>query len=89
VIIDDYRCSFCQFNELLRLLDRYPYQAQIKGGTVELIAPNIYITAPKAPAEMWATRTEEDLQQLLRRIDHVREFKVGDIMPQLVPDATL
>lgn len=88
VIIDDYRCSFCPFNELLRLLDRYPYQAQIKGGTVELSAPNIYITAPKSPADMWASRTEEDLQQLLRRIDHTREFKVGDIMPQLVPDAT-
>jgi len=88
VIIDDYRCSFCPFNELLRLLDRYPYQAQIKGGTVELSAPNIYITAPKAPTVMWESRTEEDLNQLLRRIDHVREFKVGDIVPQLVPDAT-
>lgn len=74
VIIDDYRCSFCQFNELLRLLDRYPYQVQIKGGTVELSAKRIFITAPKAPDVMWENRTEEDLAQLMRRVDVIREF---------------
>lgn len=84
VIIDDYRCSFCQFNELLRMLDRYPYQVQIKGGVVEFNAKNIYITAPKAPQQMWESRTDEDLAQLLRRVDHIREFKRGDILPQLL-----
>ena len=74
VIIDDYRCSFCQFNELLRLLDRYPYQVQIKGGTVELCAKRIFITAPRAPDVMWENRTEEDLAQLMRRVDVIREF---------------
>jgi hypothetical protein len=75
IIIDDYRPSFSTFNELLRLLDRYPYQAQIKGGTVQVNAKRIFITAPKCPADMWSSRTEEDLAQLIRRIEHVKHFK--------------
>jgi hypothetical protein len=57
------------------LLDRYPYQAQIKGGTVQISAKRIFITAPKSPADMWVSRTEEDLAQLTRRIEHVKYFK--------------
>lgn len=74
IIIDDYRPSFCQFNELLRLLDRYPYQGQIKGGTVQICAKHIYITCPKPPRDMWASRTEEDIAQLERRIEEVKCF---------------
>lgn len=74
VIIDDYRCDFCKFSELLRILDRYPYQLQIKGGTQQLNAKRIYITAPRPPEEMWASRTEEDLGQLLRRITEIKYF---------------
>lgn len=74
VIIDDYRCSFSTFNELLRLLDRYPYQAQVKASTIQVNAKRIFITAPKPPEEMWASRTEEDLAQLTRRIENVKYF---------------
>lgn len=76
VIIDDYRCDFCKFSELLRLFDRYPYQVQVKCGTREMVAKKIVVTAPKAPADMWENRTEEDLAQLLRRIDLIKRFDV-------------
>ena len=74
VIIDDYRASFCQFNELLRLLDRYPYQVQFKGGCLHLNARHIYITAPSDPRTVWSSRTSEDIAQLERRIDEVKYF---------------
>lgn len=74
VIIDDYRASFCQFNELLRLLDRYPYQVQYKGGCIQLSAKRIFITTPKAPKDTWESRTEEDVAQLVRRIDVIKHF---------------
>ena len=74
VIIDDYRCDFCKFSDLLRLLDRYPYQVQVKGGTRQFLAKRVIITAPYHPQVMWASRTEEDLGQLLRRIDHILSF---------------
>lgn len=76
VIVDDYRMDFCKFSELLRLFDRYPYQVQVKCGTREFVAKKIIITAPKAPEEMWANRTEEDLAQLTRRIDLVKRFQI-------------
>lgn len=74
VIIDDYRCNFVAFNELLRLLDRYPLQLQVKGASVQFCAKNLVITAPRKPQDMWAGRTAEDMAQLLRRIDHIELF---------------
>lgn len=74
VIVDDYRRDLCTFSELLRLFDRYPMQIETKGGTQQFLAKRIIITTPKSPRDTWAGRTEEDLQQLLRRIEHVQYF---------------
>lgn len=73
VIIDDFRKDFCTFHELLRILDRYPYRLQIKGGSVWLQADVIIITSCYEPDQVYDTR--EDKQQLLRRIDEIRAFK--------------
>lgn len=74
IVIDDYRRDFCTFHELLRILDRYEYRIEVKGGMRPLHATNIWITAPLPPAEMWAGRTDEELGQLLRRIHEIRHF---------------
>lgn len=74
VIIDDYRRDLCPFHELLRLLDRYPHQVEIKGGYQQFVSKYIFITTPKSPQETWEGRTEEDLAQLMRRIDLVIDF---------------
>jgi len=74
VVVDDYRCDFCKFAYLLRLFDEYQLQVQVKGGTVNFAAGNIVITAPRRPEIMWSNRTEEDLQQLMRRIEIVELF---------------
>lgn len=74
VIIDDYRRDLCTFSELLRLFDRYPMQVETKGGSVQFLAKTIIVTTPKSPRDTWAGRTEEDLGQLLRRIDRIEHF---------------
>lgn len=74
VIIDDYRRDLCSFGDLLRLFDRYPVLIETKGGTVQFLARTIVVTTPKSPRETWEGRTEEDLKQLLRRIEHVKHF---------------
>lgn len=74
MIIDDYRCNFCTFSNLLRLLDRYPQQVECKGGTLQFNAKTIIITAPKHPRVMWGGREDEDLNQLCRRITEIRFF---------------
>lgn len=83
VIVDDYRRDLCTFSQLLRLTDRYPCIVETKGGSVAFAPRVLCITSPKPPRETWEGRTEEDLEQLLRRIDEVREFKVD--RPPVVP----
>lgn len=72
VIFDDFRADFCKFHELLRILDRYPYRVEVKGGSRELVARKIIITCPKNPRDVYKTR--EDIDQLLRRITLVERF---------------
>lgn len=72
VIIDDFRKDFCTFHELLRILDRYPYTVEIKGGSRQLLAKVIIITSPYDPWHTYETR--EDIGQLIRRIDKIINF---------------
>lgn len=74
VIIDDMRTNFCSFSNLLRLLDKYPYRVECKGGSRQFLAKTIYITTTKHPKEMYDRWEGEDVNQLLRRIDEIREF---------------
>lgn len=74
VIIDDYRRDLCTFAELLRLFDRYPMRVEYKGGSCQFVARHIIVTTPKSPRETWEGRTDEELGQLLRRIDEVKYF---------------
>lgn len=73
VILDDFRGDFCTFHELLRILDVYPYRVETKGSSIYLQATTIVITSCMRPESVYNTR--EDIEQLLRRISEVREFK--------------
>lgn len=73
VIIDDFRDSFCSFQELLRILDREPYLLEIKGSFRQLLAKRIWITSCRPPKSVYTTG--EDTDQLLRRIDRVVHFE--------------
>lgn len=77
VVIDEYRGDFCKFSHLLQLFDRYPLSVQNKGGNCNFTASRIFISSPRSPAETWSSRTEEDIQQLLRRIEVIVEFLPG------------
>ena len=75
VIIDDFRADFCTYHEFLRILDRYPYTVEIKGGSRQLLAKRIYITSCYPPNK--AYKTVEDKGQLLRRITKIIEMRDG------------
>lgn len=72
VLIDDMRKDFLKFHELLRLLDRYAMRVECKGGSRQFRATQIIITSCHAPHTLFDTR--EDVQQLIRRIDEIKEF---------------
>lgn len=75
IIVDDFRPSFCEFQDLLRIIDTTPYRAEIKGGSRPLKATCWWFTAPVAPDVMYEHQTQEDLRQLTRRIHEVCEIK--------------
>lgn len=72
VVIDDFRKDFCTFHELLRILDRYEYRVEVKGGSRQLLAKNIWITSCYPPQHVYDTR--EDIKQLIRRLDVIQQF---------------
>lgn len=77
ILIDDMRASWAPFNILLKILDRYQMQVQIKGGFVQLNSPRIYITSQFPPQEIYNRehRSGEDIAQLLRRLGTIKELR--------------
>lgn len=73
IVIDDYDGAW-PFRDLLRLLDRYPYQGQVKGGYVPINSPYIYITCEFSPEHFWEGN---QLNQVLRRITSVRKMNTA------------
>jgi hypothetical protein len=67
VIIDEFY-GWLKYDDLLRLLDRYPYKVEVKGGYVQFNSKLIFITSNKKPEE-WYHNTETG--PLLRRIDNL------------------
>lgn len=75
ILIDDMRCNYAPFNELLKIIDRYPYTAERKGGSVQVNSPRIYITSQFPPHKVYnrENRNDEDIRQLYRRLGAVYE----------------
>lgn len=71
VILEDFRADWCKFEVLLRLLDKYAFRIEFKGGSRQLLARTIIVTCPWPPHELFRSCGAEDLQQLGRRIDHI------------------
>lgn len=71
--MDDFRPEDIPWHKFLKLLDRYAYKVETKGGSRQFVARCIYITAPYAPETIFLSQGE-DVQQLVRRLREVREF---------------
>lgn len=78
VIMDDYRAGAIPFSETLRQLDRYAHRVEAKGYSLHLSATRFVITTNMRPEEIWHRRSEEDKDQLLRRIKQILFFKTPD-----------
>lgn len=72
VLLDDLRPSAIAYAKLLRLLDRYTLQEQVKGGMVWANYDTIIVTSALGPHE-WPT-DDTGVEQLLRRIVTVKKF---------------
>lgn len=77
VIFDDLRSKDTSFSSLLRLLDRYPYRVEYKGGFIEWNPRIIIITCPYQPRDCFSKRAEhrpEDIRQIERRLTQMFDF---------------
>lgn len=88
VILDDYRPTMCPFHELLRLLDRYPMKVEFKGGSTELQATTFVITTCERPELLWQGKTDEMIDQLLRRLTEITHFLPNGTTVNLKDSAT-
>lgn len=83
VIFDDFDGDY-PYRELLKILDRYPMNVQVKGGYIKLTTLKFIITSNKHPMNWYPHQSDEDhiLWQdeyeqtpLKRRIKEIIEFK--------------
>lgn len=74
VLIDEFRPDeFFTYQYMLKLLDRYPFRVEYKGGFRQFQAKRIIITAPNHPKD-WYPAAINDSAELLRRIDKITHF---------------
>jgi hypothetical protein len=71
VILDDFRSKQIPFTSLLHLLDRYEHRVEIRWGSRQFDSPNIIITSIHPPEKVYKFESQEEVKQLLRRIDHI------------------
>lgn len=72
ILIDDFDPKGWNFKDLLKLLDRYHYEGEVKGGHIKINSPYIYITCDKHPREFWSGN---DYDQFIRRIDTIQHME--------------
>lgn len=78
VWIDEIRSTTFDWEFFLQLIDRYPLDVGIKGGSVRWTPKVIIITAPSRPEKIFMNHksgeTWDKIDQVLRRITVIRDF---------------
>jgi len=82
VLLDDFRCNWMTFNDLLTLIDRYERKVEIKGGMRQFKPKNIIITSSKHPRDCYNDK-DDRVDQLLRRIDIIECLDVISPSPEV------
>lgn len=96
IIIDDFDGKW-PYRDLLRVLDRNPYQGQFKGGYVKINSKYIYITCEHPPEFFWgpsammprpdgSPHAQNELDQILRRITRIEHINANPNIPLRLPE---
>lgn len=85
-ILDELRPSMIEMPFLLRLLDRYPLQLEVKGGSTHFSSSVVIITTDRDPRSFYDA--QGCIDQLLRRLSlvvHFGEHRVTKLTTSLAP----
>jgi len=74
VVLDDFHSSWFPFTFLLQLLDRYPLNVQVKGGTIPFNSKLIIITTNRSPRS-WYRPEHHPYSALERRLTTIYRFQ--------------
>lgn len=78
VLFDDYTGQL-ELGLFLQVLDRYPLQVEVKGGSVQFVAKRVYVTSNLSPELWYPEATPEQHAAIRRRFKHIKNFKaLGD-----------
>lgn len=70
VALDDFY-GWIPYSFMLRLMDRYPYDVNVKGAKVNFSPKTLYISSNKLPHEWWSTEVPYNHAAFYRRIDEI------------------
>lgn len=70
ILLDDYY-GYLPYSELLNVLDRYPYHAEVKGGYVWAQWTTVIITSNKKPSRWYSVGLTPALKRRIKMIRHV------------------
>lgn len=87
VIIDEFRGGI-DISDLLRWLDKWPIDVEIKGGSKFLQAKRFFITSNLSPEEWYPALDRESMEALKRKLGTVTHFETRFSRPQPVIDLT-
>jgi len=73
LVLDDIRSGWFDLSFLLKLIDRYEFRVEVKGGYRQMLATTIYITSVMHPRDLY-NLPNEPVAQLLRRIYSLQHF---------------
>lgn len=78
VVLDDFRPGQIPFDDLLRVLDRYPHRVPIKGGYTALRGTRFIFTSLYDPRVTYNQMSDYEYEQIRRRITHIINVEAGE-----------
>lgn len=83
VVIDDYK-GWLPYADLLRIMDRYPLQVQIKGGQTNFAPENLVITSSVVP-QLWYSpeKVRFNWEEFARRVDCWLHFTDKEVVEEI------
>lgn len=70
VVMDDFSGASLPYSDFKRVVDRYPFRVEYKGGSRQLIATHFFLTSCSMPDKWWNSETVKDFKfnEISRRI---------------------
>lgn len=92
ILMDDYNGSFMAHNELLRVLDKWAYNLQIKGGYVQAQYETVIITSNNPPWRWYRDGLRPQLARRLHEVYYIQsrtQEELIDLTPHIIPDEVI